>query len=63
MVMIYFWNFGTLVYCSEYTIYPTDGDIFWKLFQSLKLKSQISNVSFHWNLAKETFKIWTLIFE
>jgi len=28
-----------------------------------KLKTQSSNVSFHWNVAKETFELWTLSFE
>jgi len=28
-----------------------------------KLKSQSSNVSFHWNVAKETFELWALSFE
>jgi len=27
-----------------------------------KLKAQSSNVSFHWNVAKETFKLWALSF-
>jgi len=27
-----------------------------------KLKAQSSNVSFHWNLAKETFEVWALRF-
>ena len=28
-----------------------------------KLKAQSSNVSFHWNLAKETFELWAFSFE
>jgi len=28
-----------------------------------KLKAQSSNVSFHWNVAKETFELWALSFE
>jgi len=31
-------------------------------FQSSKLKAQSSNVSFHWNIAKETFELWALSF-
>jgi len=29
----------------------------------LNLKSQSSKVSFHWNVAKETFELWALSFE
>jgi len=28
-----------------------------------KLKAQSSNVSFHWNVAKETFELWSLSFD
>ena len=36
---------------------------FRKLFQSSELKAPSSNVSFHWNVVKETFELWALSFE
>jgi len=46
------------------TANPTWGDIFESSLkaQSTKLKAQSSNVSFHWNVAKETFELWALSF-
>ena len=38
------------------------GWYFRMLFQSSKLKAHSSNVSFHWNVAKETLELWALSF-
>jgi len=47
---------------SECVVQPIP---FWVTFLKAlsKLKAQSSNVSFHWNVAKETFELWALSFE
>ena len=52
---------GNVIYVCTANL--TIGDIFAKLFQSSKFKAQSSNISFHWNEAKETCELWALSFE
>jgi len=45
---------------------PTWGDTWGRkchLIFECRFKAQSSNVSFHWNVAKETLELWALIFE
>jgi len=55
------------VQTTDYTApYYSSSHLQWhfrKLFQSSKLKAQSSNVSFQWNMAKQTFELWALSFE
>ena len=50
--------------CEELGVVHVQPIPLWVTFSNAvpKLKAQSSNVSFHWNVAKETFELWALSF-
>jgi len=53
---------ATLMPCSSYRgTWYSQSHLRWLFWRALsKLKAQSSNLSFHWNVARETFELWAL---